>query len=232
MWTHDELTRIADICRRHRLFVISDEIHCEFSFPDVSYTPFATVAHEHATNTPLPADSLDYCVCISPSKAFNIAGLQCANIFVPDPDIRTLIDKAINIHEVCDIGPIGMTALIAAYNESEDWLNELQMLLFNNYKLLCTLMSEQLPQLPVTRMEGTYLAWVDVRPLIKQSASCPASLVSAAGLCERLAREEHLLFNSSQMYGTEGFIRINLATSEDNIRQALSRFKHFAQQYY
>lgn len=205
-WTREELTRMRELCEKAGVFVISDEIHCEFVFPGQQYVPYATVG-THEENT------AGYCVCTAASKAFNIAGLQCANIFVPSPEHYALIDKAINVHEICDINPFGMDALIAAYNESEQWLDELCELIYGNYRLLCEALNDT--ALRITRMEGTYLAWVDIT----------ATEVSAQQLCDCLQHQEKILFNPSEMYGAMGFIRINLATSADNLTHAAEALK-------
>ncbi len=101
VWTREELERIHEICVSNGVEVVSDEIHCELTMPGFRYTPYGTVDH-------------DAVVCVSPSKAFNIAGLQIANIISPDSSKRALIDRAININEVCDVNPFGVEALIAA----------------------------------------------------------------------------------------------------------------------
>jgi cystathionine beta-lyase len=106
VWTREELEKMGSICLKHGVFVISDEIHCEFTMPGHTYTPFASLSEDFAMNS---------AVCLSPSKAFNIAGLQIANIIVKDADIRKKVDKAININEVCDVNPFGVIALQAAY---------------------------------------------------------------------------------------------------------------------
>lgn len=209
VWTRAELERMADICAQHEVFVLADEIHCEFTFPGVSYTPFATVAKNNA-----------YCVCMSPSKAFNIAGLHCANVFVPDRTMYQRIDKAVNIHEVNEMNPFGVEALMAAYNESEEWLNEVQRVLYDNYCFLSRFISEQLPMLRVTRAEGTYLAWVNIAALG----------IPADELCHRLAEKEKVLFNPSEMYGAHDYIRINLATCRVNLTEALKRLHHMITQ--
>lgn len=202
VWTRDELMRMATVCERHNVFVIADEIHCEFTFPGVRYTPYATVAQ---TN--------NYCTCISPSKAFNIAGLHCANIFVPDADIYQRIDHAVNVHEVCELNPFGVEALIAAYNECEAWLDELKQVIYDNYCYLSDFVKRHIPQLTVTRAEGTFLAWVDVSALG----------ISSEELCQQLAEKQKVLFNPAEMYGGKGYIRINIATSRANIEEALLR---------
>jgi len=116
VWTREELMRIGEICLLHNVFVIADEIHCEFVYPGHTYTPFASLGKELLLHS---------ATCVSPSKAFNLAGLQIANIIIADEEIRCKVDKAININEVCDVNPFGVEALIAAYNKGEEWLNQL-----------------------------------------------------------------------------------------------------------
>ena len=110
VWTKQELTRLGEICLRNNIWVVADEIHCELVFPGHTYIPFASVSEEFLMHS---------VTCTSPSKAFNLAGLQIANIVSADTDIRMQIDKAININEVCDVNPFGVEALIAAYNDGE-----------------------------------------------------------------------------------------------------------------
>ncbi len=209
VWTRDELERMSAICERNGVFVIADEIHCEFTFPGISYTPYATVAK-----------TKNYCVCMSPSKAFNLAGLHCANIFVPDEELYVRISCAVCVHDVGDMNPFGVEALMAAYNHSEAWLDELQQVIYENYTYVCRYMQEHLPQFAVTRAEGTYLAWVNVTVLG----------MSSEELCRRLAAQEKVLFNPSEMYGAQGYIRINLATRRENITTALTCLKRWVSQ--
>ena len=149
VWHRDELQRMSDICRRHHVRIVSDEIHCELIMPGNTFVPMAIV----------DADAI---VLNSPSKSFNTAGLQTANIICSDPATRRRIDRAININEVCDVNPFGPVALIAAYNESEQWLDELNGYLWGNYTALCDFVAQHLPKWKVMPLEGTYLAWVDV----------------------------------------------------------------------
>ena len=107
VWTREELEEMAAICRRNGVFVVADEIHCELTYPGHPYTPFASLSE----------DALHHSVtCISPSKAFNLAGIQIANIVAADEEVRKRIDKAININEVCDVNSFAVDALEAAYN--------------------------------------------------------------------------------------------------------------------
>lgn len=207
VWTREELTRLGEICLKHQVFVISDEIHCELVMPGYKYTPFASLSQEFMQNS---------AVCISPSKSFNIAGLQIANIIIADAEIQQKVDKAININEVCDVNPFGVEALQAAYTpEGEEWLMQLNDYIAGNYEYLCAFFQQELPQFPVTKLEGTYLAWIDVSSLNESSEQ----------LEERLMEEQKVWINAGSMYGTEGFIRINLACPRATLEEGLKRLK-------
>lgn len=207
VWTRAELERLADIMRREHLFVLSDEIHCEFAFPGHAYTPFASIV----------LNDTDFCVCTSASKAFNIAGLLCANIFVPNKELFAQINHALEVHEVNGLNPFGLVAQVAAYNESEAWLDELNAYVYGNYCYLRDFIHEQLPQLQIHETEGTYLGWVNIEALG----------MSAEQFCADLAQKAHVLFNPSEMYGGEKYVRINLATSREVLAEALNRLKAY-----
>ena len=206
VWTADELRCMGEICHRHNVFIISDEIHCEFVNPALErgYVPFATVASDR-----------NYAVCVSPSKAFNIAGLQIANIIAPDADVRERVDKAININEVCDVNPFGVIALQAAYSaEGEQWLTELNEYIYANYEWAAEFIRKNLPEWKVTRLEGTYLMWVDVSATGKTGDELTAHLLYDCGV----------YVNAGSMYGDKAgnnYIRINLATQRDRLKKAL-----------
>jgi len=207
VWSREELERLADIMRREHLFVLSDEIHCEFAFPGHAYTPFASIA----------INDTDFCVCTSASKAFNIAGLLCANIFVPNKELFAQINYALEVHEVNGLNPFGLVAQVAAYNESEAWLDELNQYVYGNFCYLRDFLHAELPMLQLHETEGTYLAWVNISAL-----NC-----SAETFCAELAKHGHVLFNPSGMYGGEHYVRINLATSREVLAKALVRLKDF-----
>ena len=217
VWTRDELMRIGDICLRHGVRVVADEIHCELVFRPHRYVPFASLADDFGSRAAeFMANTV---VCVSPSKAFNIAGLQIANIIAADPDVRRKIDRAINDNEVCDVNPFGVEALIAAYNKGEAWLAALLEYLCGNYRFLKEYFAAHMPQLTVTRLEGTYLVWVDCRRL---------GLTSEA-LCRRMLDEQLLWLNEGTMYGAagEGFVRINIACPRSRLEEALERMSRF-----
>ncbi len=202
VWTHEELERISSICRRHNVKVVSDEIHCELTMPGYEYVPYGTVDPESI-------------VCCSPSKAFNIAGLQIANIIAPVDTERNAVDRAININEVCDVNPFGVIALQEAYNEGLEWLLALKEYLACNYGLLREFFSENLPSLKICRLEATYLVWVDI-----------AGLGIPSEEFERHARENYgVWINSGTMYGMDGYIRINIACPRERLKEGLTRLK-------
>jgi len=207
VWSREELERLAAIMRREHLFVLSDEIHCEFAFPGHTYTPFATIV----------INDTDFCVCTSASKAFNIAGLLCANIFVPNKKLFRQINHALEIHEVNGLNPFGLVAQVAAYNESEAWLDELNRYVYDNFCYLRDFLQKKLPMLQLHETEGTYLAWVNIAALG----------VSAEQFCHNLSMEKHVLFNPSEMYGSEHYVRINLATSREVLSEALNRLYQY-----
>lgn len=212
VWSKEELTRIGEICIRHGVWVVSDEIHCELVYTGYTYTPFASISEEllHHSVT-----------CISPSKSFNIAGLQIANIVSADEEVRRRIDKAININEVCDVNPFGVIATIAAYNEGEEWLLQLLDYLKGNYECMKTFCEVSLPNFPITRLEGTYLVWMDCRSLPYPSEE----------LEEKLVKEEKLWLNAGTMYGAEGegFMRWNIACPRAVLLKGLKLFRDFTQ---
>ena len=207
VWSREELERLAAIMRREHLFVLSDEIHCEFAFPGHAYTPFASIV----------INDTDFCVCTSASKAFNIAGLLCANIFVPNKELFAQVNHALEVHEVNGLNPFGLVAQVAAYNESEAWLDELNEQVYKNFCYLRDFLHAELPMLQIHETEGTYLAWVNISALH----------MSAEQFCHDLAQKAHVLFNPSEMYGAENYVRINLATSHEVLAEALNRLKEY-----
>ena len=209
VWTKEELERMNDICLKHNVKVVSDEIHCELMMPGHTFQPFAAVSEACRKNS---------VILNSPSKSFNIAGLQIANIICSNPSWRRRINRAININEVCDVNPFGPVALIAAYNESEDWIDELNQYLWGNYTVLCDFIGKNMPQWKVCPLEGTYLPWVDVS----------AMGIPVDELCDRLLREAKVWINPGTMYGREsgkGYVRINIATQRSRLIEALERIK-------
>nr|WP_308535439.1 MalY/PatB family protein [uncultured Prevotella sp.] len=207
VWTKEELTRMWEICKQHNVAVISDEIHCELVMSGNEFTPFATVSE----------DCRDNCIVLnSPTKNFNIAGLQIANIVCANRQWRRRVERVINIFEVCDVNPFGIDALEAAYNESEDWMDELNRYLFDNYQFLKSTIEKELPGYEVLKLEGTYLVWMSIKP----------SGLTSEQFTEKLVKEGKVLINSGTMYGEktgEGYVRINIACPRKTLEEGLKR---------
>ena len=206
VWTREELQRMADICHKHHVRIVSDEIHCELIMPGHTFVPMGTV-------------DPDAIILNSPSKSFNIAGLQMANIICQDAETRRRLDRAININEVCDVNPFAPEAVKAAYNDSEDWIDALNLYLWDNYRALCDFAAHHLPQWRVMPLEGTYLVWVDVSAAIVPGGS-------ATVYCDHLLQQTGVWLNPGTMYGPvsgEGYLRINIACPRSLLMEALER---------
>jgi len=210
VWTKDELEKVGEICFRNNVIVVSDEIHCDLVYPGYTHIPFASLGQQFLKNS---------VTCVAPSKTFNLAGLQIANILTYDADIRKKIDKAININEVCDVSPFAVEGLIAAYTheDSEKWLDDLRAYLWENYLLVKGFFAENLPQFPILPLEATYLVWIDTSVLNIKSEK----------LTELLIEKGKVWLNEGTVYGKagEGFMRLNIACPRDVLQEGLNRLK-------
>ena len=235
IWTRDELARMGEIARRHGLIVLSDEIHCELEMPGHTFTPFAAISPENQ----------DCCVTLnSPSKSFNTAGLQIANIITNKAEWRSKIDRVINIYEVCDVNPFGVAGLIAAYTEGEPWLKELNATLWENYCDLREIFAREVPECPVTDLQGTYLVWMDVSVLTRPAEaaldehipkfSCEERAASAGRpgkrapmtsqeIVDSLIANERVRLGPGEIYGDGNFLRINIASPHSICHEGLVR---------
>ncbi len=215
VWTREELLLMAEICRRNNVFVISDEIHCELTYPGHDYTPWATLPEEYVKNS---------VSCISPTKAFNIAGIQIANIYAANPEILKKMDRAINDNECCDVNVFGATALQAAYGQGGPWLDELRNYLYHNARTVCCVLEDEMPQITCPPLEGTYLMWLDCRAALRPGEPLE-------GFSERFAghlREKHgLVLSTGTIYGAsgEGFERLNIACPRTRLLEGLDRLR-------
>ncbi|MBD5214153.1 MAG: pyridoxal phosphate-dependent aminotransferase [Bacteroidales bacterium] len=202
-WTPEELGEIVALCRRTGTTLLSDEIHADLTMPGYRFAPVLSVAGE---GDPVVTFS-------SPSKAFNTAGLQIANIITRSFSLRYAIDRALNDNEVCDVNPFGVEALIAAYNEGRPWLAEAVEYIHANAVRTVSRLLEALPFVTIARLEATYLLWVDISRLHLNSTELEELL------CDRYK----VWVNAGDMYGADGYIRINLATSADLLSEGIER---------
>ena len=206
VWSAEELRRMGDICKRHGVVVVSDEIHSGIVMPGHKFTPFGSLGYEYMDNS---------VVLSSASKSFNIAGLQLSYIITNDRTRYEQIDRAININEVCDVNPFGVEALIAAYSaEGKAWLDDLNEYVSGNFEILKQFVAER-PSLGLTELEGTYLAWLDISRTGQTTKE----------LWRKLLTEAKVRFSPGTIYGAagEGFLRINLACPRGMVKEALRR---------
>lgn len=214
LWKREELIAIAEICRRHDVVVISDEIHNELTAPGTAYTPWGSLGEEYQENA---------VVCFSASKSFNIAGLQLAGIVCANPRLRNRINKRININETCDVGPFGPPATVAAYSkEGAEWLDALRQYIWGNYQAFVDFFHTELPHLPLARLEATYLVWVDITELGESEV-----------IADALEKDYNLWVNPGEHYGEahEGagrsYLRFNIACPREQMLEGLRRFARF-----
>lgn len=208
VWTKAELLRMGEICLKHGVTIVSDEIHCDLIHPGHKHISFASMN---------PAFLENSVTCISPSKSFNLAGLQAANIVCAKADLRTKIESALKASELYELNPFAVAGLIAAYNEGEEWLDELNQYLFENYTYLKNFFEKNLPKFKVLPLEGTYLVWVDIA----------ASKLKSAKFAQLLLEKENLWITHGTLYGDdgEGFIRINIGCPRTLLVQGLEKIK-------
>ncbi len=209
-FTKEELTKIGEICLRHNVLVVSDEIHSDLVFKEHKHIPFASIGEELSNNSITLA---------SPSKTFNLAGLQVAYFFASDKTKRKKVEKTLATQGATILSPFAITSLIAAYNEAEEWLEHLKEYLYSSYIYLREFFAQHLPDIHVVTLEATYLVWIDCKILGKDSAT----------LTKQLLEQEKLWLNAGSMYGAAGndFLRINIGCPRELLIDGLNRLKHF-----
>ena len=204
VWSREELARIGELCKKHGVTVISDEIHCEFTEQDNPYTPFAA-ASETCRDISI--------TCVSASKCFNLAGLQAAAMIIHDPCLRHKVNRGINTDEVAEPNCFSMGAYIAAFREGGEWLDQLVEYINGNKRFAKEYIEKNIPALRVMKSRATYLLWVDIS----------GTGMDSVALCEQLRREAGLYISDGLEYGECGryFVRINLATQRSNVEKGL-----------
>lgn len=208
VWKRSELEKMAEICSRHQVMVVSDEIHADLVFEGHQHIPFAAIAEKY---------DLESVTCGSPCKTFNLSGLPISYVISDNKNTLDKIDKTFEIQETSYPNPIAATALIAAYQNGKEWMNELKIYLSENYQYLIEFIAENLPQIKVLPLEATYLVWLDCRSLNRTSEE----------LAKLLLEEEKLWVNPGTMYGSagEGFLRINIGCPRELLCEGLKRLE-------
>lgn len=207
VWTKEELEKVADICCDNGVFIIDDEIHNDLIMPGYNHTVMATINEKTKNNI---------AVCTAPSKTFNLAGLQCSNIIIPNEKIRARAKACNWLNMQMHLNIFAYTACTAAYNECEGWLEELIEVIDGNAKCVEKFMAENFPEIKVYPLEGTYLQWLDVRALGLTHTEMRELLENAG-----------IYLDNGEMFGPlgRGFQRINLACARETIEKMLVRFK-------
>jgi len=206
VWTKKELTALGDICLRHGVKVISDEIHADIVYPGNKHHVFANLSPEFAKFT---------ITCTAPSKTFNIAGLQLSNNFISNPIIRKAFIKEYYASGLSQLNIMGILAGEAAYRDGEEWLEELKIYLAGNIDVLKSFIANQLSSVSLVEPEGTYLMWLDFRKLGLSPKELDRFMLQKAGLW----------LNDGATFGAggEGFMRMNIACPRTTLQKALEQ---------
>ena len=209
VWTKEELVRLEEICLANDVIVVSDEIHSEFVLEGRTHHVLLSLGERYRRNA---------IVCTAPSKSFNIAGLQCSNLFIPDKDLREKFEKQIKKCFAPELNIMGQASCQAAYEEGEEWLEAVKAYILDNLLYMEAYIRENIPQITMVHPEGTYLAWLDLNRL-------GLSDDERKDLIEKKAR---LWLNDGAMFGPEGrgFERVNAACPRQVLEEALERLKN------
>ncbi len=208
VWTPQELARFGQICRANDVLVIADEIHADLIFDGIEFTSYACISEDFANSS---------IVCTAPSKTFNLAGLKLSNIIVQNEEMRVALVQMLKRNGLSGTNAFGIVAADAAYRDGEAWLQEAMAYIQQNYRFLQAYVAENIPQLRVMPLEGTYLAWIDFGALGLDLAQREALLLDEA----KVWLNEGAIFGA----GGEGFQRINLACPRSILERALRRIK-------
>mgnify|MGYP004510556971 CR=1 FL=1 len=210
IWSREVLERIAELCYRNHVIVVSDEIHCDITDPGCEYVPFASVSELCGQIS---------VTCISPSKAFNIAGMQSAAVIVPDEGLRNKVIRGLNTDELAEPNTFAITAAVAAYTKGGAWLDELRSYIYDSKCTAEKFFAEKLPMIRLVRSEATYLLWADCSEILKDGSD-------SRELCGFIREKTGLFISNGKAYGGNGadFVRINIACPRSVMLEGLERF--------
>lgn len=214
VWTREELTKLGDLCLKHQVLVISDEVHCDLILNDHIHTPFASISKEFSEHS---------ITCVAPSKTFNLAGLQASAIVIPNEENERKFKESLNIQDTGMTNPFAVTALEAAYNHGDEWLDQLLIYLQRNVDFLNAFFKQNLPQINVIQPEGTYLVWLDFRSLNLSAKELEKFLLSKA----KVALNQGYIFGQAG----EGFVRLNIACPQATLKEGLKRISNAVKEY-
>lgn len=206
VWTREELIRVGELCRKYKVLIVSDEIHCDLTFPGFTHIPFASVSEEIAANS---------ITCLAPSKTFNIPGIQASFTVIPDPGKKAVFEKRLHSLNLCMPNFFIPDTVKACYKYGEEWLDQVMKYIGDNKDFALNYLLQNIPQLKPMEPQSTYLLWVD----------CRALGLDVNGLKELMYKKAGVAFSEGSIYGQEGegFIRINLACPREILVEALHR---------
>ncbi|HEY8362248.1 MAG TPA: MalY/PatB family protein [Tissierellaceae bacterium] len=208
VWTREELNKLAELCLKHNVFVISDEIHCDLIYKGHKHINTASLSKEMEQNT---------ITLIAPSKTFNIAGLYTSIAIIPNEEIRKKYQEEIEVLEIGHTSIFGIEALEAAYSYGEEWLEELLVYLEGNVDYAVDYINNRIPKIKVIKPEGTYLLWLDCRELG----------LNQEDLKKLMLEKAKVLLNDGETFGKEGegFLRLNIGCPRVLLEEALKRIE-------
>ncbi len=206
IWSREELKKIGELCKKHDVILISDEIHCDLTDPNVKYNSFESTF-----------DHINTITCISPSKSFNIAGFQSSMVHTKNTELLEKIKTQMHIDNSDSCNVFATAAVIAAYNESEDWLEELREVLYDNKQTVREFLACELSVIKLVECDATYLLWLD----------CSALNTSSKALSEFLRQNQGLFLSAGSDFGQCGdnFLRMNIACPQKLLVDGLNRLK-------
>lgn len=214
IWGKETLGRIGELCAKHHVTVLSDEIHCDLTAPGMEYTPFASVS-ETCRKISITA--------LAPTKAFNLAGLQTAAVVVPDKVLRHKMWRALNTDEVAEPNAFAVDAVVAAFTKGKPWLDELRGYLQANKEFVKKYIEKELPLLSVVSLDATYLLWIDCGKLTGTSSEFAGFLRKKTGL----------FLSEGKEYGGNGdlFVRMNIACPREVVQDGMERLRRGVEEY-
>ncbi|MBR8466097.1 pyridoxal phosphate-dependent aminotransferase [Campylobacter sp. faydin G-140] len=208
IWSKDELKRIGELCLKHNVLVVSDEIHCDITDPCRHYTPFAGICDEFAQNS---------LTCISPTKAFNIAGLQSSAIIAPNDTLRRQIQQAVYADDIGEPNSFAIVAAVTAFTKGSAWLDEMNAYVSENKRIVDKFIKDESLPVHLVRCEATYLLWLD----------CSAFCDDATQFTKFLREKTGLWLNDGNIYRSDrAFVRMNIATQRSRLLEGLKRLKN------
>ncbi|MQS89992.1 MalY/PatB family protein [Companilactobacillus mishanensis] len=208
IWSRDDLSKIAELCNKHNVKLLSDEIHGDITFNEDGYTPIFSLPEDLIQNV---------MVTVSPSKTFNVAALHAATIIVPNENLRDQVNRGINSEELAEPNSFAIPATIAAYTKGHDWLKALKQQLMTNRTLVEDFLKSELPETKLIKSDATYLLWIDTKNISDDSEK----------LANFIRKETGLYLSAGIVYGGDGadFLRMNIACPESSVRDGLDRLK-------